>query len=190
MADQPPDDNFEKELEAAADKLNVEIDYLRTIKPEELLYLLDHCPFLQIVNTVISEKEQPDFELVKAPNSGWDIHVYPDAMSSSPGRLLFGGYRWGDDEDDEDGGGFGTIYNQAFVTGMDMINLAQSLGWAGVQLVDGHPRMIRGAWIQAANNQFPFEGFEPTIQDLKVQQRVLTSPAEMETIRQKLKSGK
>ena len=189
MADQPPPEDFDKQIQEAADKLDVEVDWLRAIKPEELLYLLDHCPFLQMVNTVISEQEQEAFKVVPAENSGWDVHVYPDAMSSSPGRLLFGGYRFGDDDDDEEGGGGkGTIYNQAFVTGMDMVELAQSIGWSGIQLVDGHPRMVRGAWIKASTISFPFEGFDPTMQDLQVQERVLISPAEMENLRQKIKA--
>jgi hypothetical protein len=175
----PIDDDIQQSLE----KLNLQhTDWARELTAEDILYLLDHCPFLQIVSTGESTLlPEPEFITAK---SGWVIHHYGDAMSSSPGELLFAGgdFRLLLDDGDSDGGminpGKGTLIKQAFDTAADMIRLAQTLKWRGVQIVDGHPLMQWAAWMQAEDDAYPITGFEPTEKDRQKRERVKRSDVE------------
>jgi hypothetical protein len=150
-----------------------EIDWNKPIRHQDLLYLLNRrYPFLQMVNT------DPDFfgeyetKLVTAPNR-WVIHDYGDAMSSSPGKYLFGPGSPEVDEEDEGGNkGSGTMIQQAFDTAQTMIALAIEKQWPGVQIVAGTPIMQWSAWMAAQDHQFPIEGYEPSEQDQLKRKRV------------------
>ncbi|WP_423063397.1 hypothetical protein [Candidiatus Paracoxiella cheracis] len=160
------------DIQEALKKLNLEdVDFLRPLTPDDVLYVLSRCPFLQMVSLGDSEP-LPDVELITA-KSNWIIHHYGDAMSSSPGKYLFQG---GDfrlklkDNDDDDGGdgdggivnpGKGTIWKQAFDTAQEMMALAQKLGWTRVKIVDGHPIMQWAAWMYAQDEKMHLEGYEP-----------------------------
>ena len=170
MADDAKD-SISGEIATTLDKLNLDTDLLRPITTEDLLYLLDRCPFLQIVSSG-SASTLPEVELVTA-KTNWVIHYYGDAMSSSPGKLLFQGGDFHillqDDDDDDDGGdgggpinpGKGTIWKQAFDTAQEMMALAQKFGWAGVKIIDGHPFMQWAAWMYAQDEQMNLEGYQP-----------------------------
>ena len=171
-----------KEIEASLKKLNVEdVDILRSLTPEEILYLLDHCPFLQMI--ALGDQlpsEAPEFITAR---SGWVIHNYGDAMSSSPGKLLFAGGDFRTLLNDEDDGGAtnsgkGTLVKQAFDTAAEMIEIAKKLGWAGAQLIDGHPLMMWAAWMKASDEHFGIEGYQPTEKDQKKRERVKRSEIE------------
>lgn len=175
-----------EDIQQSLEKLNLQnVDALRSISVEEILYLLDRCPFLQIVSMGQALPfEEPQFITAK---TGWVIHHYGDAMSSSPGELLFGGgdFRILLNDDDDDGGdtgivnpGKGTIIRQAFDTAGEMIALAKQLGWAGVKLVDGHPLMMWAAWMQATDEGYPLEGYEPSEKDRKKRGRIKRSQQE------------
>jgi len=180
------DDNnpdLSKEVEASLKKLHIkDVDILKPLRPEELLYLLDHCPFLQLIARGDSlPLENPEFITAR---SGWAIHNYGDAMSSSPGELLFAGGDFrislnDDAGDNSESGpintGKGTIVKQAFDTAAEMIEFAKKLGWAGAQLIDGHPLMAWAAWMKASDEHFSLEGYEPTEKDLKKRERVKRS---------------
>lgn len=185
MSEKENENDFEQAIQDASEKLHVDIDILREITPEEIRYLLDHCPFLQIVGPDMALEKQP-VKLVQS-ESGWDIHDYGDAMSSSPGRFLFGGgnfriYLKG--EEDEGGGGDiinpgkGTVVNQAWVTANEMIAMAAERGWRFLTIVDGHPIMKRAAWIKAIELGITVDGFEPTIDDERIRERVTESGEE------------
>jgi hypothetical protein len=64
------------------------IDLFRNITPENIQYLLSLYPFLQIVNTeaMFIGEVTPKFIQAK---SGWIIHDYNEAMSSSLGNFLY-----------------------------------------------------------------------------------------------------
>lgn len=174
------DDGIEKTIQEASKKLHIDIDVLREISPEEVQYLLDHCPFLQIVGPEMAlEKEA--FKLIQS-ESGWDIHDYGDALSSSPGRFIFGGGNFRihlDDEDEEGGGGDvinpgkGTVVNQAWVTAGEMMTIAHERGWNFITIVDGHRIMKRAAWIKATELGITVDGFEPTLEDERIRERVI-----------------
>lgn len=183
MSDDIQNDDLEQTIQEASEKLNIDINVLREITPEEVQYLLDHCPFLQIVGPeMVLEKQK--VKIVQS-DSGWDIHDYGDALSSSPGRFIFGGGNFRiylDDESDEgsSGGdiinpGKGTVVNQAWVTAGDMLTIASERGWKFVIIINGHGIMRRAAWIKASELSITIDGFEPTLEDERVRDRVLES---------------
>jgi len=180
------DDELQQQIEQAADKLKIEPDFLRQITPEEIEYLLDRCPFLQIVGP--ETLETPGAVKIIRASSGWDIHDYGDAMSSSPGSLLFGGGDFriylSEIEANEGGSlinpGKGTLVNQAFMTAREMIEIANSRGWSIVTIVDGHRIMKRAAWIQAEILGLVIDGFEPTEEDKRIRELFMESKESFE----------
>ncbi len=169
----------------------------RPITPEEIQYLLDHCPFLQIVSSnVVDPLAEPVFFTAQ---SGWVVHNYGDAMSSSPGHLLFGGgdfrMRASDEEDDGDDGGVinpgkGTVWKQAFDTAAEMVELAKQLGWKGVQIIDGHPAMKWAAWMKASDERLGVDGYTPSERELAKRARVKRSEVDDHKLRQGMKQGR
>lgn len=152
------------EIDALA-QLVSDIDWNRPYTAAEVQHIIDNCPFLQIVSTGDNEPfEKPEFITAR---SGWKIHHYGDAMSCSPGELLFGAQAKEDDE-----GGSGTIVRQAYETAAQMIQLAQEFGWAGIRIIDGHPLMQWAAWMQASDDEYHLEGFEPTEEDQQKRERI------------------
>lgn len=179
MIDENDDKNIEQTIESAAKKLNIEIDALRRITPQEVEFLLDHCPFLQLLGPEIIT-DRPPFKIIQS-RAGWDIHDYGDALSTSPGRFLFGGGYFSADEDDESGGGVivnaghGTIVNQAWLAAVDMVQLAEERNWRFLTIVDGHRIMKRAVWIHASELGITVEGFEPDLEDDRIRQLVTES---------------
>lgn len=184
--------DFQEDIDAVSKKLNIDINVLRDISPEEIQYLLDHCPFLQIVDTVLhyTEDEQPpEVQFIDA-ESGWQIFDYGDAMSASPGNKILGletFKRQADDDDGGKGGGKGTIRNQAFLTAVEMVAIAKARGWQGIQIVDGNHLMKRAAWIKASQAGLSVSGFDASEHDKAVRDRVDMSDTEYQTLRHRSK---
>jgi len=160
-----------------------EVDLLR-FTDEDLLYLAKRWQFLQVVESTESTTplDQPEFIEAK---SGWTIQYYGDAMATSPGRLIFGGgyFRVSSDDDDDEGGGVvnpgrGTFYKQAFDTVTEMVQIAQDRGWGGMMVVDGHPDMMRTAWIEAVRIGMKLDGYTATMADEKIRRRVVSASVE------------
>lgn len=64
----------------------------RPVIPEDIWYLVERMPFLQLVNIEPPETPKSTFKLVQS-HTGWNIHLYGDvAMSASPGQQLLAGY--------------------------------------------------------------------------------------------------
>jgi hypothetical protein len=189
--------DIEEHLQEVSDKLKIDINVLRDISQEEIQYLLDCCPYLQIVDTVLHfiDEEPPEVQFIDA-KSGWKVFDYGDAMSSSPGEKILGFAEYkrilkqDEEDDDEGGGGKGTIWNQAFLTAAEMVAIAKEHGWRGIQIIDGHRVMKRSAWIAALSEGLPVVGFEPSSEDEKVRKRVGMSSSEIETLRHQIKPGR
>lgn len=166
------------------------IDWSGPLKHEDILYLINRYPFLQIISTEPSFKVDIEPKFIKA-NSGWLIHDYGDAMSSSPGELLYGNYsiplktlqkKAEEDEGGESGAGEfgkGTILNQAFLTAQEMIAIAIEKGWPGIDLVDGTELMKWAAWMAAEDKNLTLSGFEPTQEDKEKRARIRKYLAEV-----------
>ena len=202
--DNPSDPSAESDIDnlkqQVQDKFGIDLDadWQREVSAEEILYLLDRCPFLQIVDAGVSESQQ-DFQVDEAKASGWDIHNYGDALSSSPGKFLMGGGYFsmsaneGDDDEGGSGGqvinpGRGTIVNQAFLTAMEMVELAKAQGWQQIRFIDGHPLMARAAWIKSRRLGMSMQDFTPTEYDEEVYFRLSLSETDYELLRADVKS--
>ena len=162
---------------------------LRPLTPKDALYLIDQCPFLQIVNADYATYGEVDFKVVRL-KSGWDLHHYGDAMSASPGRLLFGlGARHSEDgtDDDEGSGGKGTIVKQAVDAAMQMVELAIEKNWGGIMAVDGHPLMLWAAWVKCSESGLTLQGYTPTDTDYLRLGRAEMTPEQIDAIKQRLR---
>ena len=152
------------------------IDWGGPVKHEDVLYLLGRYPFLQIISTSPNFAADMEPKFITA-QSGWIIHDYGDAMSTSPGELLFG--KTSEQKDDDGGGGDselnagkGTVVNQAVMTAQEMIALAIQKGWPGVEIIAGTPLMQWAAWMMAEDNKCEVVGFEPTQKDREKRERI------------------
>ena len=188
MVDTPSDDNaFDEEaaafhfesLQEASQRLGLPVDFTRMSQREvtfdDLIWILDRFPFVQLTDGDEKAEPLPEVKVVSAPSSGWDIHNYGNAMSSSPGRLLFGS---SSSDDDEGSGGlqvFGTIIRQRYMTARDMVALAIKQGWGAVYIVDGHPKMMRDVWIESQAQGITVIGYEPTEADIATRDRIQLS---------------
>jgi hypothetical protein len=152
----------------------------RPVTRSDVRFLVNQYPFLQLVTITPDMADVTNPTFITAP-SGWEIHDYGVALSSSPGKYLLGGYAplyAGVDEKRNGEGtgslepGKGTVFNQAVVTATQMIALAIEKGWPGVEIVGGTDLMKLAAWIAAENREYKLTGFEPTKEDKAKRQRI------------------
>lgn len=163
----------------------------RATMPTDVLYVLNQCPFLQIVNADYSTYGEVNFKVHRA-KSGWDIHDYGDALSTSPGALLYGGIRMPEDEEDDggtdarglDGKGVGTIVKQAVDTTIELVQLAIDKGWGGLLLIDGHPLMQWAAWMDSYDKGYNLQGYEANQADFEKRERILRIEEYLDQYRQ------
>ncbi|HVV69832.1 MAG TPA: hypothetical protein VHE99_12530 [Gammaproteobacteria bacterium] len=151
-----------------------QIDWNRPVSHQEVEYLLRLYPYLQMINSEAVWEEEIIPRFKRAP-SGWVIHDYGQAMSTSPGKYLFGP---GNPElKEEEGGGSetgaGTIITQTYITAEAMIEFAMEKGWPGVEIVSGTPFMQWAAWMAALNKNYTLVGYEPTEKEKKKRERIL-----------------
>lgn len=165
---------------------NVDITQVR---PEDILYLADRWQFLQVVESTGKHDAYDEPKFIEA-SSGWTIIDYGNAMCTSPGKLMFGGYR--SDDDDEGGGsggvnpGHGTIFKQAFDSAAAIIQLAKEYGWKGVLIIDGHPYMQRAAWTEAVKIGVRLEGYSADVASELKRRRINWTATDIEIIKQKM----
>lgn len=145
------------------------------IRHQDVEYLLNQYPFLQIISTEPNFPEEITPQLITA-NSGWTIHDYGDAMSTSPGEWLFGYFEKNEEEEGGKSGGTiagkGTIVNQAYLTAQQMVAIAMEKGWPGIEIVAGNPLMCWAAWMLAQDYNFPLQGYEPTRVEKRKRERI------------------
>ncbi|MGB6976424.1 MAG: hypothetical protein WBE18_03095 [Gammaproteobacteria bacterium] len=153
----------------------------RPVTHKDVEFLVNQYPFLQLIST------NPEMANVMNPKfitalSGWVIHDYGIALSSSPGNYLLGGYAplYAKISEDEEGGGSarglepgkGTVVNQTVVTAAQMIALAIEKGWPGVEIVDGTYLMKLAAWMAAEDREYKLTGFEAKEKDKAKRERI------------------
>lgn len=146
----------------------------RPIRHQDVEYLLRQYPFLQIVSTEPTFADEEGTKLVEIPN-GWVVHDYGDAMSTSPGKQLYGPGAPDvkkEDEGGSEGGGSGTIIKQGFDAAHSMVLLAVEKQWAGIQIVSGTQFMQWAAWMAAEDRNIPIKGYEPSQADKLKRKRV------------------
>ncbi len=183
-------------LDKIAEKAGLKnINWERPISKADIDYILEHWPFLQMAKPDATEQDKHAVEFFTAM-SGWLIHDYGDMIASSPGLYLFaGGYYYIDwESEDGSGGGAlgelsrrgivnpdkGTIINQMFLTGTDMVNLAIHRKWTGIHIIGGNRRIQWAAWIQATKYKLAVTGFTPTEEEIQKAKRLEISREELE----------
>ncbi|OGT54449.1 MAG: hypothetical protein A3F17_07605 [Gammaproteobacteria bacterium RIFCSPHIGHO2_12_FULL_41_15] len=167
------------------------VDWKRPITHEDIAYLLAHYPFLQMVSSG-DTPALPEPKLILA-RSGWVIHLYGEALSCSPGGLLFQGGDFrvllgehGMLPTEIINPGKGTVHKQAFDTAQEMVELAKRYSWPGIRIVDGHPSMYFAIWIGAERNGIPIVGgYVPNQEDQRKMALMQRSPEEDQAIRAK-----
>lgn len=197
MTDQKQDKqkNIIEQIEDTANQLNLkDIDWRRQPSQTDMEYLVDHAPFLQIIDMSATPTIEQEVKILKAATN-WNIHYYGDAMSSSLGLFLYGGgdfrFRFPDSDDDDEGGGAaggilnpgqGTFRNQSVLTAGEMISLAKKWGWKGARIIDGHPLMKWGAWLKAAEIDLPLTGYAPDQRAKEKNKRLQRSREELHLV--------
>ena len=176
----------------------------RPISPQDIQYLKDRFPFMQLLNASEHRQiaEKPEFITAQ---SGWILYDYGDALCASPGTFLWGGGNHRihipgqkKEKDEEQGGagtgelninqGHGTLIKQAVDTGAEMIYIAMERGWPAADIVDGHHWMMWGAWMLAEDREYLLGGYEPSLEDKARRQRLRRSKAEIEKLFMALKN--
>lgn len=166
----------------------VATDWNRPVLHQDVEYLLNRYPFLQIITTDENPVMTP-VQLIRA-ESGWVIHEYGAAMSSSPGEFLFAGGNWqlfmaeedGDNGDATVNPGKGTVIKQAFDTATEMMAIAKQKGWPGIFIVAGSPVMCWAAWVAAQELKLEIQGYEPTAEDKRKRDRLQRTGALKEVL--------
>ncbi len=173
----------------------------RPISEEDIRYLLELYPFLQVINNEATFEDDAGVKLITAQKSGWTVHDYGDAMSSSPGRFMFGDDFVEDDDEGGEGGdsgdgdrerkpGRGTVVKQAFDTAEAMIQFAKERGWRAVRVVDGSRLMQWAAWVKATGLGLDLIGFNPTKEERDRRARLARNVDELERLRVEIRPRK
>ena len=195
---------LDEEAKARARKLGLELKgvWERDISADDILFILNTFPFLQIVSSNASHI-LPKRRFIAA-QSGWTIYDYGDALTASPGWLLFrgGDYRIDnlpvDLQELHDGdknpytefnAGKGSVIKQTVDTAAEMIYVAIKRKWAGANVVDGHPLMMWAAWMMAEDQDFQLHGYRPSEQDWAKRRILRRTGEEVDEVRMRIKAA-
>ena len=160
------------------------------ITPDQVIYLLDHYPFVQILN---SDPKFEDFEgvkLLKSDSTGWPIHDLGDALSSSPGEMLyesgnyFGTPPFEEGGDGSEGGEGGTIYKVSYLVARELVDIAKER-WDGIYIVAGSPYIKWCVWAAAEIAKVAIYGYEPEKIDKDRQVRLARYEAQRSTMQRR-----
>lgn len=177
--------------DAAVGAMRANATFSWDLRTPDIQYLIDRCPFLQIVDTkvVTDPPPEPEFTTLK---SGWTLYDYGNALSCSPGLYLYAGgdfrMRVAGEEDDGDEGaiinpGKGTLINQIYETAIEMVEIADDRAWEGLLIVDGQELMKWAAWVEAYDRGFHIYGYEPGDKAFAKRRRIRRTVKEEEEIR-------
>lgn len=170
----------------------------RDLHEQEIEALLARYHFLQIVNGKAEYSKMTSGSVFTA-DTGWEVHDFTEAMSTSPGDLILQHNTLAFDaegnviEEDEEGSttgdedptkrGKGTLFLQAYLTAQQLVKQAAERGWGGVIIANGDPYMQRSAWMACEDNGLAYGGFKPSDEDWKHYDRVIRSESEIDAVR-------
>jgi len=139
-------------------ELPQDIESLTSVDVE---YVCDNFyPFLQLINSEAVFSEETSIKFTTT-STGWVIHDYGDAISTSLPHTTKGKER---------GGTMGQI-----AAASEIANLIATKGWAAVELIAGTPMMQRFLWIESKRYGFDLKGYEPDAGDEKCYERLMKS---------------
>lgn len=140
--------------------VGITIQPLDFLSKAVLAYLRECYPYLQMIsmNAKFEESVIPAFT---KSSCGWIIHDYGQAMSSSPGKYLYGP---GNPELEDEGGGksgtgSGTLVRQTVETARAMVELAMQKGWPGIEIISGTDLMQWAAFMVTQEKDYPIAGY-------------------------------
>lgn len=137
-----------------------------------LAYLRELYPYLQMISIDAKFEDAVIPKFTKSP-SGWVIHDYGQAMSSSPGKYLYGpGNPELEEEDGRGGTGSGTLVRQTVETARAMVELAIDKGWPGIEIVSGTQLMQWAIYMESEERNYPLAGYSPDRQGQQKLERV------------------
>ena len=160
-------------------------DVFRPITHNDLIFLLNMHPFVQVINPVGSFDGEIIPKIIELEN-GWRIIRYGnDAICSSPGEYVFSsgdndafmqsiaagkGKKEDGSADSGDigaltGTGKGTIVKQTHDTLIEILNMVVNSQWQGIELVDGTPLMKQMLWLLCEEKGLKLAGYDPDIED-------------------------
>ena len=147
-----------------------EFDLNRAITPEDVAFLANRSIYIQVINSeaVLSGMAEP---VLINTEDGWTIHDYGEAMSVSPGNLLFEHAQETAFAPTEHGKG--TLVKQAFDVAHQMVTLAMEKKWSGIEVISGVRLMEWAVWMAAEDRQFKVLGFEPNKEEKERRARIL-----------------
>jgi len=167
------------------------IDFTKPVTHAEVMALANKFAFLQMVSSN-PNWDEPVIPRFRTAASGWVIHDYGQAMSSSPGRYLFGpGNPEITPKKTADEGGDtsrelappenGSYIKQTVDTAEAMIEWAIEKGWPGVEIIAGTQLMQWAAWMAAQERGYSVIGFEPTEKERQKSARIRRLKADRST---------
>ena len=162
--------------------LPVDLDFeqalTRAPTTREVEYLISRFPFLIIENPEAKPIDKTSRKQIKA-ESGWLIYDEGDQISTTPGRLVYGGYRSSDEDEGEggdEGGGAvspsGSMTQQFMDTATQMINLAIEKAWPFAKIVDGYRPMQQAALMAAEEKRFSLRGIVSSKEERTVSEHI------------------
>ena len=184
-------------IEQAKQKLLEQSSWNGEFSTEEIQALIERMPFLQLCDSHPDEElEAPEVAFIRA-KTGWLVHDYWYALSTSPGEHLFNTDMIDEGEDGKGGRGrsgvgmppgVGTIVRQGFDTVTQMIGIAKQRGWKGIYIADGQQRMKWAAWVAAMEVGMQVYNFTPTEQERDRLSRLRRNEVTISKLRSHLKS--
>ena len=155
-----------------------DLDIFHTITSENIEYLLNLYPYIQIISTTAVFAEPVDVKFITIEN-GWTVQDYEEAMCVSIGKNLYMGGEYHSLYDNKSEEKHGTVTWQAINAAIKMAEMAQEKGWPGINIIDGTPIMCFTIWQAATSLGMTVEGFTPSKEDNDKAQRIKDSMAIM-----------
>lgn len=146
----------------------------REITAEELAYLQQQRSYAQILNPA-AMGEYTEINIIRI-KSGWIVLDYGNAMTTSPGELIFtdAQYMRGENGNLERiCTGLGTRIKQIIDTAAEMVTIAKEKeGWEQIQIISGEELMSWAIWKAGQDLEVEILGYTPSKEEMKKYERI------------------
>ena len=155
---------------------------MRLATKEDIAYLRKNRPFLEVVGITMDEESDAsntsehavlsqaiDDGLLGTPalielKSGWVVHFWPKTSEYPPAMTVSSADMLGGNKADISKPPLanGTVSTFAFDAAAQMVLIALTKSWQGIQIVNGDSLMQWALWAVAEKNNLPCYGYDPT----------------------------
>ncbi len=143
----------------------------REVTPQEFYALLCRYPYLEVRQTGKRLPPLGTAPTIITAKNGWKIYDYGHFLASGCHELM--AYLWvQEDSEGGDGGGYGTIVQQAAEVVEQMLALGIQKGWTSSDIISGHYPLQRLYWILSDLMGHKVSNFEPSLEDYVVRRWV------------------